>query len=576
MVATGYPPDLFGSEPFPTISLYLEEFDVETEALQLADQHVERLRQARGFRHVALDDRFVDLAPPFHVVALDRQQLLQGVGGAVGFQRPDLHLAEALAAELRLAAQRLLGDQRVRSDRARVNLVVDQVRKLEHVDVSDRDLLLERVADHAVVERRLARQRQVGLGQQVLDVLLVGAVEDRRREAQAERLAGPPEVGLEDLADVHAAGHAERVEHDLDRGAVRQVGHVLLGQDARDHALVAVPSGHLVADLQLALHGDVDLDQLDDPGRQLVALLQQADALLVDAVEHLDVRVGLAVDDLHRVEQPLLVDRQAHDLLSRQPLEDRLGDRRAGLEQLLAGARLDRGGDLLAVQQVADLLVALLGQDPHLVLDVLLQPGDLLLLDVLRPLVLLDALAREDLDVDDRALDPRRHLEAGVAHVAGLLAEDGAQQLLFGSELGLALRRHLADQDVAGLDGGADAHDAALVEVLERGLRDVRDVARDLLGAELGVARLDLELLDVDRGVVILAHQLLRDQDRVLEVVAAPGHERDQHVAAQGQLALVGARAVGQHVALLHPLPLADHRLLGDAGVLVRAPELDQ
>ena len=120
----------------------------------------------------------------------------------------------------------------------------------------------------------------------------------------------------------------------------------------------------------------------------------------------------------------------------------------------------------LPTQQVADLLVALLGEDPHLVLDVLLEPGDLVLLDLLGPHVLLDPLAREDLDVDDRALDARRHLEDGVADVAGLLAEDGAQQLLLGGELGLALRRDLAHQDVARLDRGADADDAALVEVL--------------------------------------------------------------------------------------------------------------
>jgi hypothetical protein len=39
------------------------------------------------------------------------QHLLQHVRRAVRVQRPDLHLAEALAAELGLAAQRLLGDQ---------------------------------------------------------------------------------------------------------------------------------------------------------------------------------------------------------------------------------------------------------------------------------------------------------------------------------------------------------------------------------------------------------------------------------------------------------------------------------
>ena len=152
---------------------------------------------------------------------------------------------------------------------------------------------------------------------------------------------------------------------------------------------------------------------------------------------------------------------------------------------------------------------------------------------------------------------PGRHLEGGVAHVAGLLAEDGAQQLLLRRQLGLALGRHLADQDVARLDRGADADDAALVEVRQRLLADVGDVAGDLLRAELGVAGLDLELLDVDRGEDVVLDQPLGDQDGVLEVVAAPGHEGDQHVAAQGQLALVGGRAVGQDVALAHPSALA-------------------
>ena len=124
-----------------------------------------------------------------------------------------------------------------------------------------------------------------------------------------------------------------------------------------------------------------------------------------------------------------------------------------------------------------------------------------------------------------------------VAHVAGLLAEDRAQQLLLRRQLGLALRRDLADQDVARLDLGADAHDARLVEVLEGLLADVRDVARDLFLAELGVARDALELLDVDRGEDVVLDQALADEDRVLEVVAAPRHERDEHVLAERELA---------------------------------------
>ena len=74
---------------------------------------------------------------------------------------------------------------------------------------------------------------------------------------------------------------------------------------------------------------------------------------------------------------------------------------------------------------------------------------------------------REHAHVDDLAGLAVRHLQARVADLARLLTEDRAQQTLFRRELGLALGRDLADEDVAGADLGADADDAALVEVLE-------------------------------------------------------------------------------------------------------------
>ena len=123
--------------------------------------------------------------------------------------------------------------------------------------------------------------------------------------------------------------------------------------------------------------------------------------------------------------------------------------------------------------------------------------------------------------------------------------------------------RDLADQDVAGLHLGPDADDARLVEVLEGLFGDVRNVPSDFFLAQLGVAGLDLELLDVDRGVAVVLDQPLRDQDRVLEVVAAPRHEGHEHVAAQGQLALVGGRPVADDVARLHPVALAHDRAAG-------------
>src|SRR2546426_2622273 len=194
--------------PSPTLRSLLpvlrHQLDVERQTLEFLDQHVERLRRAGLEEVLALDDRLVDAVASLHVVGLHREHLLERVRGAVGFQRPHLHLAEPLAAELGLAAQRLLGHQRVRADRARVHLVVDQVGQLQYIDLPDRDFLVEAPAGASVVQDGLAGARQTRLLEVLLDLLLGGAVEHRARDPRAERARRPPEVRLEDLADVHA------------------------------------------------------------------------------------------------------------------------------------------------------------------------------------------------------------------------------------------------------------------------------------------------------------------------------------------------------------------------------------
>ena len=59
------------------------------------------------------------------------------------------------------------------------------------------------------------------------------------------------------------------------------------------------------------------------------------------------------------------------------------------------------------------------------------------------------------------------HPRAGVLHLTGFLTEDGPQQALLGGQLRLAFGRDLANQDVAGLDFGADTDDAVLVQVAQ-------------------------------------------------------------------------------------------------------------
>src|SRR5215204_2651664 len=69
------------------------ELDVDRQRTNLLDQHVERLGHAGLHLVRAVDDVLVHLRPALHVVRLDRQHLLQGVGSAVSLERPDLHLA---------------------------------------------------------------------------------------------------------------------------------------------------------------------------------------------------------------------------------------------------------------------------------------------------------------------------------------------------------------------------------------------------------------------------------------------------------------------------------------------------
>src|SRR5690606_30943868 len=66
------------------------------------------------------------------------------------------------------------------------------------------------------------------------------------------------------------------------------------------------------------------------------------------------------------------------------------------------------------------------------------------------------------------------------------------------------------------------------------------------------------------------------DEDRVLIIVAVPGHERDEHILAERQFAKLGRRTVGDDIARADHVAHLYQRTLVDAGILVRALELLQ
>src|SRR6185369_10109437 len=380
---------------------------------------------------LTLDDGFVHARAALDVVALDRQELLQRVGSAVGFHRPNFHFTQALTAELRFAAERLLGSQGVRADRPSVDLVVDQVVELEHVHHAHGHILIENLAGTTVEQDRLARSRATCTHEHLLDVALCGAVEHGGAEEEAflelaregehflvvhaleqlhERLVvvvdvdeaspellravlllehgldltaeftrTPTEVRLEDLPDVHAARHAQRVQHDVDRSAVFEVRHVLFRQDAADHTLVAVTTGHLVADLQLALDGDVHLHHLDDARGQLITTAQAVDLLVEVLFAFLEQLLQVAEErvDLFGA----VLDWDFTPMLARHFVELSVVEYDALVQQhfALVVDQLARGG--LATEDALDLAEERVTQDLDFLVALPLELGALLIFD---------------------------------------------------------------------------------------------------------------------------------------------------------------------------------------------------
>ncbi len=189
---------------------------------------------------------------------------------------------------------------------------------------------------------------------------------------------------------------------------------------------------------------------------------------------------------------------------------------------------------------------------------------------------LIAIFAREHVNRDYLARLAMRHLQRSIAYIPRLLAKDRPKQSLLRRKLALALGRDLSHQDVAGANLGAHADDPLVVQILQGVFAHVGDVAGYLLRTQFGVASLRLVLLNMNGREHIVAYQALRYENRVLVVAAFPGHERDQHIPPQSHFALVGRRAVGQHIADFHTLPNSYDGALVHAGTLIGAGELHE
>src|SRR5690606_39027385 len=119
--------------------------------------------------------------------------------------------------------------------------------------------------------------------------------------------------------------------------------------------------------------------------------------------------------------------------------------------------------------------------DTELFVQVLADLVELRLLDRQCTSITLNAVTGEDLYVDDSTFGTGRYAQGGVFNVAGFLTKDRTQQFFFRSQLGLAFRSDLTDQDVACAYFSTHVNDTGFVQLVQCSFTHVRDVCSDFL-----------------------------------------------------------------------------------------------
>ena len=278
----------------------------------------------------------------------------------------------------------------------------------------------------------------------VFDAGVLSAVKHRRGNLKAALARRPAQMRFQHLPQVHARGNAYRVEDDVHRSAVRQKRHIFFGQDLCDHALVAVPSRHLVALGYLARLSDPQPNHLFDARRQVVLI--RAERLDVDNLAALAVRDAQGcVFHIAR----LFAEYRAQQLLFRAELSFPLGRYLANEDV----ARLDFGAhadDALFVQ-VAEAVLAHVGNIA----------GDLFRAQLgfaRLYFVLFNVYGCELIFLDQPAAE-----DDGVLEVVALPAHKRHQHILPQRQLAF-VRGQAVGEDVPRLDHIALAHDGALVD----------------------------------------------------------------------------------------------------------------
>ena len=108
--------------------------------------------------------------------------------------------------------------------------------------------------------------------QSILDIHLVGTVKYRSSDIESQSLCRKTQVDLQHLSDIHTGRHAQRIQHNVQRTAVRQEGHIFYRKHTGNNTLVSMTAGHLITYRDLSLLGNVDTHCFIYAWRKLISI----------------------------------------------------------------------------------------------------------------------------------------------------------------------------------------------------------------------------------------------------------------------------------------------------------------
>ena len=183
-------------------------------------------------------------------------------------------------------------------------------------------------------------------------------------------------------------------------------------------------SRHFIAGLNTTLNGEVDLDNLQHSRRQIVTALQLAFALFESLIQLLTPCLESRFGRLELFIEVIFFHSEFEPILGRKLPQVR----RCDLVPFLQLRSSDRH---FSTQRTGQPLVSRVFNDRILGFDIFSDTRKFLLLNVFRPLILLQTVSGKDAHINHGAICRARNPEAGVFYIRRLLSKNSPQEFLF-------------------------------------------------------------------------------------------------------------------------------------------------